>query len=519
MIIELKDEVINKNVENRFDSRKTKTVIIHDGRFHADDMMFAALAITAAEKHKNKIEIKRLNSVPEEYDETIVIGDLGLGVYDHHVGLNGKDAIGIQVKDKNNLPAACGLLYQDVKHIIFPGESETKNVFEAFINIIEHCDNTSDANTFSDSINFFSPIDDSEMDKMAELAIKYCKAVVCGFMEAHEKERNGKTWAVPRVCGGIVPGIEYKKDERYFKATNQVKNKYRYVSFHGEEDIKLRSMDTYSLACGVLNQRKRQYWRSMMEENDQLQIKDLEKREREDWPKALAAMEHLTIYLDKYIPYGKFVKELNALFVVIPSQRGGYTVNLLKTMTGKYRFDPNLLTQCKGCTFVANDQRFVFFDTKEHALQAAHMAGTATEKYLEQFGFDGYRDIYGGCARGYTDNFYQDLLCEDIALCMFVRDHVKNPNKLTLDEYRMLQIAVHGNSYLIHCFCVHFDSDEENMMWKTDIGVTEVKGINNKTLWTKNRKNKKWNMGLDSYLSLPQSIELWDKVFPASKKK
>ena len=48
-----------KIIENRFDPRNTKTVIIHDGRFHADDMLFAAMAMYAAEKYKNKLELKR----------------------------------------------------------------------------------------------------------------------------------------------------------------------------------------------------------------------------------------------------------------------------------------------------------------------------------------------------------------------------------------------------------------------------------------------------------------------------
>ena len=505
---------MSKNIENRFDPRKTKTVIIHDGRFHADDMMFAALALSTAEKYKNNIEIKRLGEVPSEYDETIVVGDIGLGIYDHHVGLDGEESIGIIGKDKENLPASCGLLYQDVKNILFPGDSETKKVFEAFIDIIEHCDNTADSNTFSDSINLFSPIDDEKTNEMAETAIKYCKAVIKGFEEAHKNEKSGKTWAVPKVCNGIVPGVNHKKDERYFKATNQVKNRYKYVSFNGESEIKLRAMDTYSLACGVLNQRRRQDWRTLMEENDQAQIDDIERREREDWPKALAEMKHLTIYLDKYIPYGKHVKELSAVFVVMPSQRGGYTVTPLRTNTGKYRVDPLLLKDCEGCTFIANDNRFVYFDTKEHAMNAAHMAGAAVEKYLNTYGFEAYRDIYGGCAKEYTGNLYQDLISEDIALCMYAKQMIHDTEDLTVDEYRLMQIAVFDNQYLIHSFCVHFDNDSETMCWKNDLNVVEVKGISNRTLWTRNRKNKKWDLGLDTFLKTQKGGEIWNLVYP-----
>lgn len=505
---------MSKNIENRFDAKNTKTIVIHDGRFHADDMMFAALATVAAEKNRNKIEIKRMGEPPLEYDESIVVGDVGLGIYDHHTGLDGQESLGIVGKDKERLPSSCELLYNEVKNMLFPGESETKKLFEAFIDIISHCDNTSDNNTFSDSINLFSPVDDDKTDDMAYMAIKYCKEIIKGFIEAHEKERGGKTWASPKVCNKIVPGVEHKKDERYFKATNQVKNRYKYVSFNGEQEIKLKAMDTYSLACNVLQQRKRQQWRAQMEENDQKQIDDIERREREDWPKALAEMQHLTIYLDKYIPYGKYVKELSAVFVVMPSQRGGYTVTPIRTNTGRYRVDPLLLKDCEGCTFIANDNRFVYFDTKENALNAAYMAGSAVEKYLSTYGFEAYRDIYGGCAKEYTGNLYQDLISEDIALNMYVRHEIHDVNNLTVDEYRLLQIAVFDNQYLIHSFCVHFDNDSETMCWKNDLNVVEVKSIGNRTLWTRNRKNKKWDLGLDVFLQTQRGREIWSIVYP-----
>lgn len=502
-------------IHNRFDPRKTKTVIVHDGRFHADDMLFLAMATIAAEKYRNRIEIVRTSVLPEEYSPTTVVGDIGFGVYDHHPDVDGTPAVGAQNNTEDYIAASCGLLYRDIKDVLFPGDSETKKVFEAFVDIIEHCDNTPDNNTFSDSVNFFSPPDDSKCDEMAMKAISYCKAVVNGFIDSHEKEKSGKTWAVPKVCGGIVPGVAEKKDTRYWKATNQVKNKYKYVSFNNKLDMKLRSMDTYSLACGALNQRKRQYWREEIAKSDAAQIEELARREREEWPKAVAEMKHKTIVLDNYIPYGQYVKELSALFVVIPSQRGGYTVNFLKTNTGKYRFEPDLLVNFDGCTFVANDKRFVFFDTKEHALEAAYMAGKTVERYFEKHGFNAYRDIYGGCAKGYTGDFYQDLISEDIALNMYVRENVRDLNDLTVEDYRKLQIAVTDNPYLIHSFCVHFFNEGEKMSWRPDVSATEIQGLKKDALWTKCRNGSRWDMGLANYLQTPRGVETFFKVNPS----
>lgn len=503
-------------VNNRFDPRKTKTVIIHDGRFHCDDIMFAALAVTAAEKFRNRIEVKRMSKLPTEYSPSIIVGDIGFGVYDHHTDMDGTVAIGARENTEEHMAAACGLLYKDVKDLLFPGSSETKAVFEALIDIIEHCDNTPDNNTFSDSINFFTPVDESKSNEMAIKAINYCKAVISGFMDSHEKEKGGKLWAVPKVCHGIVPGIAEKKDVRYYKATNQIKSRYKYISFNNNEAIKLKSMDTYSLACGAMNQRKRQVWRDEIEKYDAEHVAEIERREKEEWPKAVANMQHKTIELENYIPYGPYVKELSALFIVLPSQRGGYTVNFLKTNNGRYRFNnPDLLAGFDGCTFVANDKRFVFFETKQQALEAAHTAGQSVERYLQVHGFNAYRDIYGGCTNGYTGDFHQDLISEDIALNMYARATIKDLNKLSVEDYRRLQIAVMGNAYATHSFCVRFSNDGENMQWKTDVSVTDIQGLNKDTLWLKNHNGAAWDMGLQNYMNTAKGMELFAQVRPS----
>lgn len=499
---------------NRFDPKTTKTVLIHDGRFHADDMMFSALAMVAAEKYRNSLTIKRVNKLPLEYCANTVAGDIGMGVYDHHNDIDGTVAIGARNNTADKLAASCGLLYQDVKSILFPGDSETKKVFEAFLDVVEHCDNTPDNNTFSDSVNLFTPIDDDKLDESARQAMLYCKAVVNGFIDAHEKEKSGKIWAVPRVCSGIVPGVQEKKDSRYWKASNQIKKRYKYVSFNDLTDMKLRSMDMYSLACGVLNQKRRQYWRDEIERRDAEQIKEMERREREDWPKAVSAMQNRTIYLDKYMPYGSYVKDLSALFIVMPSQRNGYTVTILKTNTGKYRFDPNLLIGFEGCSFVANDKRFLFFDKEEQAINAAHTAGRTVDRYIQANGFNAYREIYGGCANGYTGDFYQDLLSEDIALNLYAKENIDNLNSLTIADLRKLQIAIANNPYLIHAFCMRFQNVDNMMSWKTDVAVADIPGLSKETLRTKTQSGGRWDIGLQSYLETAQGQHMAMQIRP-----
>ena len=81
---------------NKFDPRTTKIVYIHDGKFHADDMMFAALATVAADRARNKIEVIRVSSVPTEYRPDAIAGDIGLGIYDHHADVDGVKAKGME---------------------------------------------------------------------------------------------------------------------------------------------------------------------------------------------------------------------------------------------------------------------------------------------------------------------------------------------------------------------------------------------------------------------------------------
>lgn len=501
---------------NKFDPRTTKIVYIHDGKFHADDMMFAALATVAADRARNKIEVIRVSSVPTEYRPDAIAGDIGLGIYDHHADVDGVKAKGMEKETETRIPSACGLLYDDIKDNLFTKSSETKNVFSALIDIIEHCDNTPDNNTFSDAINYLIPPnenDEKALNESAQDAIAYCKSVIIGFIEAHEKECSGKKWAVPRICAGIVPGVEDKKQARYFAASANIKSKYRYVSFNDQQDIKLRSTDTYSLASGVLNQRKRSVWKEKIETADDLQIKEMQRRETEVWPKAVANMQHRTIELEQYVPYGPYVKDLVALFIAIPSQRGGYSVNFLKTSNGKYRFNPDMLIKFPGCTFVANDKRFITFESKEKALDACYKAGRTVDLFLENHGINGYRNIYGGITEDKQMDFLQTLIAEDIALNMFVRDKIKNPDAISVDDYRTLQVAVMDNPYLIHSFCIHFQTDGETMSWKSDAQVN-TPNLNKDSLLTKTQRGTAWNMGLDNFLKNPNGQNRYSQIHP-----
>lgn len=476
---------------NRFKPGVTDTVYIHGGRFHADDAMFAAMASIAIQKYKKIPAIHRTNELTGIRGENIIVGDIGRGVYDHHEE-EGNTSIGAQNNTEDYTAAACGLLYKDIKNILFPDKrTETQNVFEAFLDIIEHCDNTPDNGTFSDSINLMTPSDVEKTEERAMQAVQFCKDVVLGFMDSHIKEKAGKMWAIPKTNRTNFPGIKEKVAERYTKTTRAISKKYKYVSFNDKTDMKLRAITSYSVAMNVLPDWKRHKWKQFIEFCDEENQEALKYREEVEWPQAVANMKNLTIVIDNYLPWAKYIKDINAVFVIQESQRGGYSVSPIKTNNGKYRCPANIINNAAGCTYVANDGRFILFESKELAIEAAYTAGASIESYLEKMQLQGYRKIYGGLEDGYSGAIYQDVLSEDISLKCYVRKYAENIPLLTKEFVDSLLEQAKGNQYLTHCCYSHIIQTEKGYEWDNNTNILEpLKGKDPVFATTFNTKSK-----------------------------
>jgi len=105
-----------------------KTLIVHGGIFHADDVLCAAMM-----KEVNPdIEIKRVFRVPENIPETTIVADIGEGKYDHHQ----KNA---ELRPDGNKHAACGLVLRDFENELFP--NGVPKAFQEEIEKIEDADN------------------------------------------------------------------------------------------------------------------------------------------------------------------------------------------------------------------------------------------------------------------------------------------------------------------------------------------------------------------------------------------
>lgn len=127
--------------------RRYKKMIVHGSKGHTDDATCAAIA-----KILNPdIIIERHNEITEEMknDPEIIICDIGHGKYDHHQ----EDA---KVHEDGEKYAACTLLFEDFKDQLFKTETG-KIIFESFLRIIEHTDNTGEMNPLSGALNKLSP--------------------------------------------------------------------------------------------------------------------------------------------------------------------------------------------------------------------------------------------------------------------------------------------------------------------------------------------------------------------------
>lgn len=131
--------------------------ITHPSIFHADDVLATCLLRLIYKDFK----VKRTNDIPKDFKG--IVYDIGWGRYDHHQ----KDA---EVRENGIKYAAFGLLWRDLWSEFM--DEEHAKLFDAiFVSEIDRCDNASDTNLLSSSIEAFNPpwnSDDNENDRFEE---------------------------------------------------------------------------------------------------------------------------------------------------------------------------------------------------------------------------------------------------------------------------------------------------------------------------------------------------------------
>ncbi len=128
-----------------------KRMIVHNGKFHADDVMACALV----RRVFPEVVIERVSEVTEEMrqDPAAIIADIGRGKFDHHqedavrrpCPLDNKyvkTAVPVEFK-----AAACGLIFDEYRDRIFKTSYAANRFFRNYIRPIEIQDNVGKGRT------------------------------------------------------------------------------------------------------------------------------------------------------------------------------------------------------------------------------------------------------------------------------------------------------------------------------------------------------------------------------------
>jgi len=167
-------------------TKKVDRIVVHGGKFHADDVFCVAMTLMCYPE----AEVIRVNSVPEEYlsDENTIVADIGFGKYDHHQ----PDA---ELRKDGSRYAACGLLFRDLKDVIFAGNAEAEDDFERkYIRPVEIADNGGKENPLSETISSFNATWDSDesSDKTFGKAVRFVQDLIERELKKIESENKAE---------------------------------------------------------------------------------------------------------------------------------------------------------------------------------------------------------------------------------------------------------------------------------------------------------------------------------------
>lgn len=183
---------------------KEIVLITHNGVFHADDVMCAALLDSASDLFK----CIRTNDPSRFMDmDNAIIADIGGGKYDHHQ----QDA---QVRPDGQKHAACGLIFRDYWKYIFE-EEKTANMFrDKYIIPIEDQDNGVASNPLSMMISTLNSLDDSE-DMGFDYAVYIMKTLILAEQKAEQKRIVGREYLQCALKEADRTGSKYVVLERF----------------------------------------------------------------------------------------------------------------------------------------------------------------------------------------------------------------------------------------------------------------------------------------------------------------
>ena len=183
-----------------------ETLVLHPGVFHADDVLCAAMVrelfpavsiIRTADKAM--VESAKNNYI---FGNSTIVADIGGGIYDHHQ----KD---VPLREDGEKRAACGLIFEDIREILFPTGESANHFEQSFIIPIEDGDNGVSSNPLSASIFSFVPSWDSSesMDEAFFRAVDFMQAILKREIARAEAELRARDLVEDACAKAEIPQI------------------------------------------------------------------------------------------------------------------------------------------------------------------------------------------------------------------------------------------------------------------------------------------------------------------------
>lgn len=243
------------NTNTNLKIENLKTIITHDGVFHADEVFAIALIkLIAKSNNQNKIEVVRTRNpkiLQEHLDlETSIVIDVGNSEYDHHQELKYNTINGEQIP-----MSSLGLVHKKFLELgLISFDKDLQNL----VTEIDKADNGVASSSISTLIRTFTPnwndTSDTAMDDAFKKAVKFAKGIL--------KNMLGKTNSSLLAEETIKDEIQNLKRQNEFKTKNKKRNYLILKSFIPFQETIIKYNETVSEEDKikfVINKNKNKY--------------------------------------------------------------------------------------------------------------------------------------------------------------------------------------------------------------------------------------------------------------------
>ena len=325
-------------------------LIVHDGVFHADDVLCAAMA-----KSLNPDvwiqRTRRLDPMDIELNGNgVYIADVGGGKYDHHQ----PDAA---VREDGAKYAACGLLYEEWKDALFNTKEGQQYFEDTYVKPIEVTDNGGERNMLSHAIGGLNPSWDQKTDWDAAFyeAVDRMSAIL--EAERHRVNDLGKT--EPAIDDKtLMEAQKMMGAGEFLDASCKDKSLNNYMALQGDMyDGQAKDPLTAGLsALGEVNPEAAREMVDKILDEDRENVNSAFRARSIVQDAYTKSPDKTSVILESYVPWRDVLPETEAEYVLYET---------------KAKLPEEWLSQKpEGCKFVAPARHVCGFDTMEHAKTA-----------------------------------------------------------------------------------------------------------------------------------------------------